>query len=283
MSNNLYQTHPKKTTHRGLLPNSQKVSFISITLARNSRDRGHSSRFPDTDIIVNRPISDTADREDDITIARAFIFFMMGHLWFQTANDTVPLGYLAVVADLDEAAQYGWGYAILASLYYGLDTAVMTGGTITGFSQLLTMTFGERRSYPVRGCHFKSQMETATITWGLMLEAVDWHYRASITPVVVMSASVHSLSQEFSLPSEPEGPDPEWYMELTGMLELLPIHCLRDMPEMSTSYGAEELWHLTHDDQLYAHDLYLRRGRDVRVVLLPPGGGARTKQRGSGP
>ncbi|KAF6149977.1 hypothetical protein GIB67_008698 [Kingdonia uniflora] len=37
------------------------------------------------------------------------------------------------------------------------------------------------------------------------------------------------------------------------------------------------------DHQLYAHDLQLRRGRDVRVVPLPPGGGARTRQRGSGP
>ncbi|KAF6171447.1 hypothetical protein GIB67_025941 [Kingdonia uniflora] len=31
------------------------------------------------------------------------------------------------------------------------------------------------------------------------------------------------------------------------------------------------------DRQLYAHDLQLRRGRDVRVVPLPPGGGAGTR------
>ncbi|KAF6146554.1 hypothetical protein GIB67_008840 [Kingdonia uniflora] len=37
------------------------------------------------------------------------------------------------------------------------------------------------------------------------------------------------------------------------------------------------------DHQLYAHDLQLRRGHDVRVVPLPPGGGARTRQRESGP
>ncbi|KAF6155413.1 hypothetical protein GIB67_019939 [Kingdonia uniflora] len=37
------------------------------------------------------------------------------------------------------------------------------------------------------------------------------------------------------------------------------------------------------DHQLYAHDLQLRRGRDVRVVQLPPGGGARMRQRRSGP
>ncbi|KAF6148537.1 hypothetical protein GIB67_042496 [Kingdonia uniflora] len=40
-----------------------------------------------------------ANKEDDITIARAFILFMMGYLWIQTANDTVPLGYLAAVVD----------------------------------------------------------------------------------------------------------------------------------------------------------------------------------------
>ncbi|KAF6164430.1 hypothetical protein GIB67_025256 [Kingdonia uniflora] len=84
-----------------------------------------------------------ADREDDITIYRAFILFMMGHLWFQTANDTVPLGYLAAVNDLDSAAQYDRGYTILASLYHGLDTAVTTGGAITGFVQLLPYWFYE--------------------------------------------------------------------------------------------------------------------------------------------
>ncbi|KAF6148421.1 hypothetical protein GIB67_038776 [Kingdonia uniflora] len=83
------------------------------------------------------------DREDDITIAHVFILFMMGYLWFQTANDTVPLKYLAAVADLDEVAQEDWGSAILASLYHGLDTAVTTGGAITEFSQLLEYWFYE--------------------------------------------------------------------------------------------------------------------------------------------
>ncbi|KAF6143335.1 hypothetical protein GIB67_001279 [Kingdonia uniflora] len=84
-----------------------------------------------------------ANREDDITIVRAFILFMMGHLWFQTANDTVPLGYLAAVNDLDSAAQYDWGSAILASLYHGLDTAVTIEGAITEFVQLLPYWFYE--------------------------------------------------------------------------------------------------------------------------------------------
>ncbi|KAF6139473.1 hypothetical protein GIB67_025410 [Kingdonia uniflora] len=100
-------------------------------------------------------------------------------------------------------------------------------------------------------------------------------------------------------------------MEWAGQRERLPIARLRDPPPMSSSYGTEDLWHLTHgmrrlvlaksaqnaqrlqevedevaiarrqidniDHQLYAHDLQLRRGRDVRVVPLPPGGGARMR------
>ncbi|KAF6147298.1 hypothetical protein GIB67_009781 [Kingdonia uniflora] len=37
------------------------------------------------------------------------------------------------------------------------------------------------------------------------------------------------------------------------------------------------------DDQLYLQDLHLRRESDMRVMPLPPGGGVRTRQRGSGP
>ncbi|KAF6148405.1 hypothetical protein GIB67_036620 [Kingdonia uniflora] len=141
--------------------------------------------------------------------------------------------------------------------------------------------------------------------------------RAGIILVVVTSASVHSLSLDFSLPGKAEGPDLGWHMQWTGRRENLPIARLRDPPPMSSSYDTEELWHLTHgirrlvltesardaqriqevekelaiasrqldsiDHQLYAHDLQLRRWRDVRVVPLPPGGGARTRQRGSGP
>ncbi|KAF6156949.1 hypothetical protein GIB67_039710 [Kingdonia uniflora] len=359
-----------------------------------------------------------ADREDDITIARAFILFMMGHLWFQTANDTVLLGYLAAVSDLDSAAQYDWGSAILASLYYGLDTAVTTGDAITGFVQLLPYWFyeycgaghlivKEDVKYPTYLClrawergnirktndqatnlfilvrYHIDHRTVKTITWEpwvplqvpngnyeyylgdrcwRQLEGemhipldpplsmsphispaalheirqagfVDCHMlkdfqrmgnidlfglttlRAGITPVVVTSASGHSLSQDFSFPGKAEGPDLVWYMEWTGRRERLPITRLRDPPPMFSSYGTEELWYLAHgmrrlalaesardvqrpqevedelaiarrqidsiDHQLYAHvRLQLRRGHDVRVMPLPPGGGARMRKRG---
>ncbi|KAF6149373.1 hypothetical protein GIB67_016911, partial [Kingdonia uniflora] len=140
--------------------------------------------------------------------------------------------------------------------------------------------------------------------------------RAGITPVVVTPVLIHSLSQDFSLPREAERPDLGWHIEWAGRREMLPIARLRDPPPMSSSYGVEELWHLTHgmqrlalaesapsaqrlqeltdenatlrryldsvDDQLYAHDLHLMRGRDVRVVPQPAGGGVRMRQHGSG-
>ncbi|KAF6168125.1 hypothetical protein GIB67_011510 [Kingdonia uniflora] len=301
-----------------------------------------------------------ADREDDITIARAFILFMMRHLWIQMANDTVPLGYLAAVVDLDSAAQYDWGSAILASLYHGLDTAYWfyeycgVGHPIvkeelegdaripldpplsmsphispaalhemrqTGFLDYEQFVVGEDQET------YASYWVEETLEVGYMLTDsqimgnIDLFrltaLRAGITPVVVTSASVHSAFQDFSLPGETEGPDQGWRMEWTGRREILPIARLRDPPPMSSSYGPEKLWHLTHgmrqlvltesardaqrfkeledelaiahrqidslDHQLYAHDLQLRRGRDVRVVPLPSAGGAMTRQRRSGP
>ncbi|KAF6171853.1 hypothetical protein GIB67_007374 [Kingdonia uniflora] len=303
-----------------------------------------------------------ANLEDDITIARAFILFMMGHLWFQTANDTVPLGYLAVMNDLDLAAQYDWGSTIIASMYHGLDTAVTTEGAITGFVQLLPYWFyeyygaghpidKEEVKYPAyprlkaweRGNRKKTNDQAAnlfiigryhidhrtveTITWEPWFDSavsetkdvtgevripldlplsmsphispvalhemrqamfVDCEQfvvgeeretyasywaeqilevghmltdsqrmgnldmfgpsalRAGITPVVVTSALVHSLSHDFSLPGKAKRPDLGWHMEWTRLRERLPIACLRDPPPMSSSYDTEELWHLTH-------------------------------------
>ncbi|KAF6135077.1 hypothetical protein GIB67_040388 [Kingdonia uniflora] len=341
-----------------------------------------------------------ADREDDITIVRAFIFFMMGHLWFQTANDTVPLGYLAAVNDLDSAAQYDWGFAILASMYHGLDTAVTTGGVITGFVQLLPYWFyeycgvghpvvKEEVKYPAyprlraweRGNRRKTNDQAPnlliigryhidhrtveTITWEPWFDSavsetedlLNAKLLSSKRMSLQVTGDVHipldtplSMSPHISPAAldemrhagfvdceqfvvgeeretyasywaeqtlEVEGPDLGWHMEWTGQREKLPIAHLRDPSPMSSSYGAEELWHLTHgmrrlilvesardaqrlhevedelaivrrqidiiDHQIYAYDLQLGRGRDVRVVPLPPGGSARMKQRGSGP
>ncbi|KAF6138157.1 hypothetical protein GIB67_033571 [Kingdonia uniflora] len=238
----------------------------------------------------------TDDRDDDITIARAFIHFMMGYLWFQTVNDTVPLGYLTAVANLDSAAQYDWGSAILASLYHSLDIAITTGGAITGFVQLLT----EMRQTEFLDCDqfvVGEERETYASNWAEQTSEVG-----------------HMLTDSQRMGNiDLFGPT----ALRAGQREMLLIARLRDQPPMSSSYGAEELWYPTHgmrrlvlaesardaqrlqeltdelaiahrqidsiDHQLYAHDLQLRRGRDVRVVQLSPGGGARMRQHRSGP
>ncbi|KAF6148133.1 hypothetical protein GIB67_011908, partial [Kingdonia uniflora] len=154
-------------------------------------DRGHVIGFHNADIIVNRPISDTADRDDDITIAYVFILFMMGHLWFQTANDTVQLGFLATVADLEEAAQYDWGSAILASLYHGLDTAVTSGGVITSFAQLLTERGNKKKANNqadnlfILGIYYIDHRTIETITWKPWLDSVVFEIKDVLTAKLI--------------------------------------------------------------------------------------------------
>ncbi|KAF6134728.1 hypothetical protein GIB67_002129 [Kingdonia uniflora] len=89
--------------------------------------------------------------------------------------------------------------------------------------------------------------------------------RAGITPVVAMSASVHSFSMDFSLSGE---------ASLRGNAQRLQE--LTD--ELTIAHRKIDII----DHQLYSHDLQLRRGHDVWVVQLPPRGDARTRQRGSG-
>ncbi|KAF6146576.1 hypothetical protein GIB67_008862 [Kingdonia uniflora] len=215
------------------------------------------------------------DRSNDSMVAHAFILFMMEYLWFQTANDTVPLGYLGAVADSDETPLYEWGSTILASLYHGLDTAVTTGGAITGFLLLLEYWFyeyygvshpivnnalkmtsypclkltgytgipmdppsnmlvhlsptdlhafresgfvdcdqfvmdGERYSYDMYW-HIQTQEVGHLLTDSQRMGNIDMFgpnlLRAGIIPMVVTSAEVHSLSQDFTPPDLEMGPD----------------------------------------------------------------------------
>ncbi|KAF6146945.1 hypothetical protein GIB67_036664 [Kingdonia uniflora] len=268
------------------------------------------------------------DREDDITISHAFILFMMGHLWFQTANNTVPLGYLTTVADLDEVAQYDWGSAILASLYHGLDTAVTIGGAIIGFAQLLTYWFYEYCGvgHPIVKKDVKYHIDhrtIETITWRPWLESVvseldDIRLTGTagilLDPLLNMSPHLSSADlqamrqagivecEQFVIREEQETYASYWANQTAkvgtlltdsqrmGNIDLFGPSALR----AESARDAQTIQDLTGevatlrryldsiDDQLYAHDLHLRRGRNVRVVPLPPGGGARTRQRRSG-
>ncbi|KAF6140503.1 hypothetical protein GIB67_031146 [Kingdonia uniflora] len=200
------------------------------------------------------------DRDDDTTIARTFILFMMGHLWFQTANDTVLLGYLTAVANLNSIAQYDWYWFYE---YCGVGNPIVKEDVkFLAYLRLRAWERGNKKktndqatNLLILGIYHIDYCTIDTITWEPWLESAMSEIEdvltakllsPGITSVVVTSASVHSLSHDFSLPSEVEGTDPGWYMEWTGRREMLLIACLMEPPPMSSSYGAKELWHLTH-------------------------------------
>ncbi|KAF6169304.1 hypothetical protein GIB67_013734, partial [Kingdonia uniflora] len=200
-----------------------------------------------------------ADREDNITIARAFILFMMGHLRFQTANDTVPLGYLAAMNDMDSATQYDWGSAILASMYHSLDTAARPGYWF---------------------------YEYCGVGHPIVKEEVTGEVLIPFDPLLSMSphispAALHEMRQaefvdyEQFMVGEKQETYTSYWVEQTSEVG----HMLKDSQRM----GNLDLFRLTAlRTSITPVDLQLRRGHDVRVVQLPPGGGTRTRQRGSG-
>ncbi|KAF6140939.1 hypothetical protein GIB67_030150 [Kingdonia uniflora] len=229
-----------------------------------------------------------ADREDDITIARTFILFMMGHLWFQTANDTVPLGYLVAVADLDSTSQYDRGSTIIASRYHCLDTAIMTGGAITGFVQILTYWFYEyyEVGHPLVKEDVKFSAYLSLIAWErgnkrkindqatklffigryhidhLMIETINWEpWLESEVSEIGDVLTVKLLSRK-RMPLQVPNRNCEYYLGDRCWRQLEGEACIPLHPPLR---------------------LQLRRGRDVRVVPLPPGGGTRMRQCRSGP
>ncbi|KAF6146531.1 hypothetical protein GIB67_008817 [Kingdonia uniflora] len=248
MSNpKIYQAQPKITSRGGVLPNSQTESATSITWERNSR-----------------------------------------------ASGTVPLGYLATVNDLDSAAQYDWGSAILASLYHGLDTAVTTRGAITRFVQLLPYWFyeycgvghpivKEEVKYPaylrLRAWEIRNRKKTNDQVANLFIigryhihhrtvEKIIWKpwFDSAVSETKnVLNAKLLSRKR---IPLQVPNGNYEYY---------LGDRCWRQVA------GEERETYAPYWAEQTSEDLQLRRGCDVRVVSLSPGGGMRTRQRGSGP
>ena len=59
---------------------------------------------------------------DPIVIGRAFLFFTIGGLFFPNAKSTIPVGWLSYVDDVSKVGDYDWGSAILARIYFALDS-----------------------------------------------------------------------------------------------------------------------------------------------------------------
>lgn len=82
-------------------------------------------------------------RVHHLEIARLFVLYMMGNLFFTNASSTLPCGYVAVVAEFSFDASptvYDWGTPILAYLYRSLDLQCVVSPkvtSITGFWEIL--------------------------------------------------------------------------------------------------------------------------------------------------
>ncbi|KAF6136906.1 hypothetical protein GIB67_018945 [Kingdonia uniflora] len=172
------------------------------------------------------------DRENDITIARAFILFMMGHLCLDTAVTTED-----AITGFVQLLPY-WFYEY-SGVGHPIVKEEVTGEVRIPLGPSLSM------SHYISPAALHEMRQAGFVDYSQRTGNLDLFrpsaFKAAITPVVVTLASVHSLSQDFSFPGEAEGPDLGWHMEWAGQCERLLIARLRDPPPMSSSYGAEKL------------------------------------------
>ena len=95
---------------------------------------------------MKQAVMDLVERQPadhHLEILRLFILYMMGNLFFTNSSNTLPCGYVAVVAGMSfdsTPITYDWGTPILAHLYRGLDqqcTIRTRWSSITGFWEVL--------------------------------------------------------------------------------------------------------------------------------------------------
>lgn len=58
---------------------------------------------------------------DATLVARVFLFYTIGQIFFPNGNTTINLGWLDHLQDLDKMGDLDWGSAILARVFYALD------------------------------------------------------------------------------------------------------------------------------------------------------------------
>ena len=86
--------------------------------------------------------------DDDLELARLFVLYLMGNLFFSSSSSSVPVGFFAVAAEInaDGAILYDWGTPILAYLYRCLDmqcTITDSQVSLFGFWELLQYWYFE--------------------------------------------------------------------------------------------------------------------------------------------
>ena len=63
-----------------------------------------------------------ADIHMSDAVTRAFLIYLLGSTFFSNQKNTIRLGYLAALTDLDALHTFDWGSAILGNLYTALDS-----------------------------------------------------------------------------------------------------------------------------------------------------------------
>ncbi|KAF6153124.1 hypothetical protein GIB67_034846 [Kingdonia uniflora] len=206
------------------------------------------------------------DREDDFTIARAFILFMMGYLWFQTGNNTVPHGYLAAVDDLDSAAQYDWVLLFLFPC-----TMVWIPQSRSGVPSLDLSNFLRMQYWFYEYCGAGRPIVKEEVKFSAYLLLRVWK-RGNRRKTNDQTTNLFILGRYHINHRTIEAIT--W--DLESARDAQRFRELED--ELTISHRQID----SIDHQLYTHDLQLRKGCDVRAMPLPPGGGARMRQHRSG-
>ena len=70
-------------------------------------------------------------------VARAFMLWLVGHVFFDNSSSVVHRGWLIAFADLEAAANYDWGSVIMGRLYKELDEASLNDLDFCGFYLVL--------------------------------------------------------------------------------------------------------------------------------------------------
>src|SRR5262249_25590056 len=83
---------------------------------------------------------------------RAFLLFVLSRVLVATKSSRISLRFLTVLEDLEAVGQYAWGAAVLADLFYNLNTHSGETG-ISGFSPLLQVHIPDFSSF--RALSFK--------------------------------------------------------------------------------------------------------------------------------
>ena len=75
-------------------------------------------------------------------IARAFLLFVIGYVFFPNGNDRICIDWVEMLNDMNRISSYDWGSSILARIYMALDkNCRQVVSTVNCFWQIIEVQF----------------------------------------------------------------------------------------------------------------------------------------------